>query len=1471
MSRSTTSRSPTRPPGATAAFTFTLSASSTNVITLQYATANGTAIAGTDYLAASGLVTFPVGTTTETVNVPVLAETISGPNKQFTLNLTNPQNATLANTAATATILNQISPPSLAIDSVMVTDAATGTLAAVFHVTLAAPSAQAITVNYNTLDGTAQQGVDYTASTGTLTFAAGQTVQTISVPVLNHSTPLSDKTFSVVLSGASNATIGQGTGTATILNGGLTQKLVQVNDIQVADGTSGATATFTFTLSSPSTNVVTLQYATANGTALAGTNYLASSGLVTFPVGQTSVTVPITILPVTESGPNTQFTLNLTNPQNATLANTTATATILNNIALPSFSVNSLTTTNTSTNAIFTVSLNAPSAQSVTVGYSTADGTAIAGTDYTSTTGTLTFAAGQTSLTVSVPLIKDTLYGLQTKTFSLNLANPTNAAILQGQGTATIEEENQPPSISAANFTQLKTTSGTVNATAIVTLSAASQAPVTVNYFTSDITAVAGVDYVAITNGTVTFAPGQTTATIPITIIGSTVPEGTRTFGLNFDDPTGATIATPQAIGTITDPNPPVGLYVDNTTDTVSGPGISTAIFTVNLAEASGQVVQVSYATANGTAIAGTNYLAVSGLLTFNPGQTSQTVTVTVLGASVPEPTTNFTLNLSNPVNSTVSIGQGTAIISNDITNPSLSIDSPTVTDAPTGTLAALFHVTLSAPSGLTVTVNYATADISAQAGTDYTAESGTLTFAPGQTVQTISVPVTNQTLPEPNKEFTVNLSGAVNAAIPNPQGTATIDNTDLLPRQIMVADVQVADGTAGATAAFTVTLSSASTSPVTFQYTTTNMTAIAGINYLGTAGQVTIPAGQTTATRSTCKSFSETISGPNQQFALTLSAPQNATLARTQALATILNTVPAPSLAIDSVMVTDAPTGTLAAVFHVSLSAASAQAITVNYNTQDGTAQQGVDYTAESGTLTFAAGQTVQTISVPVLNHSTPLSDKTFSVVLSGASNANIGQGTGTATILNGGLTQKLVQVNDIQVADGTTGAVATFTFTLSSPSTNVVTLQYATANGTAIAGTNYLASSGLVTFPVGQTTETVPITILPVTESGPNTQFTLNLTNPQNATLANTTATATILNNIALPSFSVNSLTTTNTSTNAIFTVSLNAPSAQPVTVGYSTADGTALAGADYTSTTGTLTFAPGQTSLTVSVPLIKDTLYGLQTKIFTLNLANPTNAAILQGHGTPTMEEENQTPSNTAANFTQLQDHIGDRQRHRHRHAFRRQPGARHRQLLHLRRHRRRGHRLRRDHQRHAHVRAGTDQRDDPDHHSRLDDSGRDAHLRAQLRRSHRRDHRHAAGDRHDHRSQPARRPLRREHHRHRHRPRDHHRDVHRDSGAGERSGRPGELRHRQRHRAGRHQLPAGVRPADVQSRPDHTDGQRDRAGRHRPRAHFHLHAEPDQPRQLDRLRRHGHGHHQQHHHQPVALRSTARRSPTPPPAP
>src|SRR5262249_38355479 len=144
-------------------------------------------------------------------------------------------------------------------------------------------------------------------------------------------------------------------------------------------------------------------------------------------------------------------------------------------------------------------------------------------------------------------------------------------------------------------------------------------------------------------------------------------------------------------------------------------------VFTVSLSAPSGQPVTVNYATANGTAIGGQDFLTPRGTLTFAPGTTTQQLTVPALRGVASQADETYSLNLSSPVNATIGDGQGIATITNDDPAPTLSINDLTVTEGNAGTSNAVFTVSLTGATALTATVGFATSDGTALAGQDYT------------------------------------------------------------------------------------------------------------------------------------------------------------------------------------------------------------------------------------------------------------------------------------------------------------------------------------------------------------------------------------------------------------------------------------------------------------------------------------------------------------------------------------------------------------------------------------------------------------------------------------------------------------------------------------------------------------------------------------------------------------------------------
>lgn len=179
----------------------------------------------------------------------------------------------------------------------------------------------------------------------------------------------------------------------------------------------------------------------------------------------------------------------------------------------------------------------------------------------------------------------------------------------------------------------------------------------------------------------------------------------------------------------------------------------------VTLDAPTNKTVTVNYGTADGSATSGSDYDAVSGKLTFAPGETSKTILVPVKGDRLGEGNENFLVKLHGAKNAKLADGTGVVTIADD--EPVIRITGDSVYEGHTGSTFVTFTVSLSAAYDEAVTVNYATQDNTAVAGEDYLATSGTLTFAPGETTKSITVEVLGDTTPEPTESFAVVLGGA--------------------------------------------------------------------------------------------------------------------------------------------------------------------------------------------------------------------------------------------------------------------------------------------------------------------------------------------------------------------------------------------------------------------------------------------------------------------------------------------------------------------------------------------------------------------------------------------------------------------------------------------------------------------------------------------------------------------------------------
>ncbi len=328
----------------------------------------------------------------------------------------------------------------------------------------------------------------------------------------------------------------------------------------------------------------------------------------------------------------------------------------------------------------------------------------------------------------------------------------------------------QLPSVSVDDVSVIEGNSGTATARFTFRLSAASTQTVSVRFATANGTATAGSDYSS-RSGTTTFSPGETSRTQSFTINGDLVAEADETFFINLNTPVGLTIAKGQGSATIRNDDAATGTMPDtfsfsSVTDAVPGSvQTSNAITVTGINDASPiSVVGGSYAVNDGA------FVSTSGTVT-----AGQTVRVQQTASNTAATTARTTLTIGG-------VSADFAVTTAQPSLPSVSIDDVMITEGNSGAATARFTFRLSAASKQTVSVRFATANGTATAGADYTARTGTTTFAPGETSRTQSFTIISDTVSEIDETFVVNLLSPAGLIIAKGQGVATIINDDQAP-----------------------------------------------------------------------------------------------------------------------------------------------------------------------------------------------------------------------------------------------------------------------------------------------------------------------------------------------------------------------------------------------------------------------------------------------------------------------------------------------------------------------------------------------------------------------------------------------------------------------------------------------------------------------------------------------------------------
>ncbi|MGI8810038.1 MAG: Calx-beta domain-containing protein [Acidimicrobiales bacterium] len=443
---------------------------------------------------------------------------------------------------------------------------------------------------------------------------------------------------------------------------------LSIADTSVTEGDSGtAVATFTITRSPGSSAPSSVQWSTSDGSAVSPGDYVpVAPTTVVFATGETAKTVSVTVNGDTAVEPNDGFTVSLSSPSGAVIADGTAVGRILNDDTA-AISINDATVSegNAGTKAAtFTISRTGATGGPASVRWFTADSTAIAPGDYVAATpATVEFGAGQTTRTLSVVVQGDTAAEAD-ETFVVRLEAATGASIGDGTGLGRIVNDDAGFSVNDATVTEGD--SGTISATFTVSRTGVTTGSSSVRWFTEDGTASASGDYTAVPTTTLSFTAGQMTKTVSVIVRGDTAVEANETFVVRLDGAVGATISDGSGLGRITNDDVAT-IAVNDVTLTEGQSGTKSATFTITRSGAVGGPASVVWSTADGTAAASSDYTAVAPTTVgFGPGETIKTLSVTVLGDTAAEANETFLVRLTVPIGASIADGSGLGRITND-------------------------------------------------------------------------------------------------------------------------------------------------------------------------------------------------------------------------------------------------------------------------------------------------------------------------------------------------------------------------------------------------------------------------------------------------------------------------------------------------------------------------------------------------------------------------------------------------------------------------------------------------------------------------------------------------------------------------------------------------------------------------------------------------------------------------------------
>ncbi|WP_420287251.1 Calx-beta domain-containing protein [Flavobacterium psychrophilum] len=1054
-------------------------------------------------------------------------------------------------------------------------------------------STATITLAYS---GTATNGVDYTASSATITIPAGATTGTVTIiPIDDNINEGSETVIADItnVTGGCASELGVQSATVTITDN---DSAPTVATISPASATEGSPVVFSFTLSNPSAIATSYTFTLTNGTA-GNLDYTTTSVTVIVPAGAIGGTVSVPTTQDTIDEPNETFTI-----QTGTLS---AIGTILDDDNAPDITIGDATIVEGGMLS-FPVSLSNPSSTTITLTLGFTNVTTSNG-DYTTTPVVVTFLAGATTATPTVQTTDDAI-AESTETFTVGVTTSTGiVGSTTDTGIGTITDNDSAPTVAT-----ISPASATEGSPVVFSFTLSNPSAIATSYtFTLTNGTAGNLDYTT-TSVTVIVPAGTTTGTVSVPTTQDTIDEPNETFTIH----NGSVSAT----GTILDDdNTPVATIGNVTIN--EGAGTVTIPVSIDVVSSVDTVINIT--TATGTA--GTSdYTTTVTTVTIPAGQTTVNVTVPILEDTIDEPAETFTVNGTVTSGNTINTNPtGTVTITDNDATPVATIGNVTINE---GAGTVTIPVSIDVVSSVDTVINITTA--TGTAGTsDYTTTVTTVTIPAGQTTVNVTVPILEDTIDEPAETFTVN--GTVtsgNTINTNPTGTVTITDNDATP-VATIGNVTINEG--AGTVTIPVSIDVVSSVDTVINITTATGTAGTS-DYTTTVTTVTIPAGQTTV-NVTVPILEDTIDEPAETFTVNGTVTSGNTInTNPTGTVTITDNDATPVATIGNVTINE---GAGTVTIPVSIDVVSSVDTVINITTATGTAGTS-DYTTTVTTVTIPAGQTTVNVTVPILEDTIDEPAETFTVNGTVTSGNTINTNpTGTVTITDNDATP-VATIGNVTINEG--AGTVTIPVSIDVVSSVDTVINITTATGTA--GTSdYTTTVTTVTIPAGQTTVNVTVPILEDTIDEPAETFTVNGTVTSGNTInTNPTGTVTITDNDATPVATIGNVTINEGAGTVTIPVSIDVVSSVDTVINITTATGTAGT-SDYTTTVTTVTIPAGQTTVNVTVPILEDTI-DEPAETFTVNgTVTSGNTINTNPTGTVTITDNDATPVATIGNVT------------------------------------------------------------------------------------------------------------------------------------------------------------------------------------------------------------------------------------------